>query len=289
VNDVAIVTLTPHGSELAQHIAEALGQAEIIPAQESARETLAGLFEAGRPLVCIMALGIVVRILGPLTRDKTTDPPVVVVDDAGQFAISVLGGHVGGANELAMRVADAIDGLPVITTASDALGLPPVDIIGRDWGWKLDESRQMNKLAAAVVCGRRIGVFQDAGRRDWGGPFDRWPSNFHSLTEPICPPEYAGAIFITDRFVEPLPDRRPAVLYRPPSLVLGVGCCKGIDCEALEAAFTVVCEKHGLSPRSLALVATAYLRADEAGLLEFAEHHEVPLVCFSLVELASVG
>jgi cobalt-precorrin 5A hydrolase len=81
------------------------------------------MFQAGRPLVCIMALGIVVRILGPLAKDKKTEPPVVVVDEAGRFAISVLGGHEGGANELANQVAQAIGAMPVITTASEVLGL----------------------------------------------------------------------------------------------------------------------------------------------------------------------
>jgi cobalt-precorrin 5A hydrolase len=169
----------------------------VIAAQGAARETLQQLFEAGRPIIAIMALGIIVRILGPLTRDKRTEPGVVVVDEAGRFAISVLGGHEGGANDLAGDVARALGACPVITTASD-------------------------------------------------------------------------------------------VVPRPRDLVLGVGCRRGVPCAEIEELFQTVCQAHSLSPLSLGLVATAELKADEPGLLEFAAGHQVPLVTFSLEALGRV-
>ncbi len=122
MNDLAIVALTPNGLKLGRRLAKLLGHGEVIDIAESAKLKLQELFQAGRPLVCIMALGIVVRILGPCAKDKKTDPPVVVVDEAGRFAISVLGGHEGGANELANQVARSIGAVPVITTASEVLG-----------------------------------------------------------------------------------------------------------------------------------------------------------------------
>jgi len=123
MSNLAIVALTPNGLALGRRMATAIGYGEVIGIGESARPKLQELFQAGRPLVCVMALGIVVRILGPCAKDKKTDPAVVVVDETGQFAISVLGGHEGGANELANQVAQAIGAIPVITTASEALGL----------------------------------------------------------------------------------------------------------------------------------------------------------------------
>ena len=125
MNELAIVAMTPNGLELGQRIAQAVGHGEVLPAEGEVRSKLTEVFLAGRPLVCIMALGIVVRTLGPLAKNKVTDPPVVVVDEAGQFAISVLGGHVGGANELTKKVAKAINAVPVITTASP---VPPTEI-----------------------------------------------------------------------------------------------------------------------------------------------------------------
>src|SRR5262245_26510763 len=133
-SDLAVVTLTPRGCELGQRLVARLGAGEVVSVRDNCRETLAGLFQAGRPLICVMALGIVVRVLGSIAKAKETEPPVVVVDEAGRFAISVLGGHQAGANRLAARVAEAIGAQPVITTASESLGLPAVDLIGQSWG-----------------------------------------------------------------------------------------------------------------------------------------------------------
>ncbi len=288
MKDLAIVALTPNGLALGQRLAAALGRGEVVSAQRSASVILTDLFSTGRPLVCIMALGIVVRILGPLTRDKTREPAVVVLDEAGRFAVSVLGGHVGGANELARQVAAALGAAPVITTASDVLELPAVDLIGHRWGWTIDSRRGLKAVAAAVVRGEPIGVYQDAGRRDWWQEFGPWPPSFVRLAE--WPPErtWAGLIAISDR---KLAEARcgPSVVIRPRSLVLGVGCRRGVPCAKLDAGFQrIMCRTHGYSAKSLAIIATAWVKIDEQGLLAFAAKRGVPLRCFSQDELASV-
>src|SRR5436309_629105 len=138
MKEPAIIVLTPNGRALGTRLIRALGKGDVICPAGSLRETLSELFETGRPLICIMALGIVVRIVGALAKDKETDPPVVVIDEAGQFVISVLGGHASGANKLAGQLAKELGAIPVITTASDALGLPALDLIGKDWNWKIE-------------------------------------------------------------------------------------------------------------------------------------------------------
>lgn len=283
----AIVALTPHGLELGQRIAEALGRGEVLDVRQETRGKLQELFSAGRPLVCVMALGIVVRIVGPLAQHKETDPAVVVVDEAGQFAISVLGGHVGGANALAKGVARALGAVPVITTASEALGLPPVDLIGREWGWKLERPENLKRVAAAAVRGETIGVYQDVGRRDWWQALGAWPATFQAFK--FWPPQgyWAGLLVISDLLL-PGFDLYPTIIYRPPTLTLGVGCRRGVPGAEIEEMFQILCREQGFSPLSLESVATASLKADEPGLLEFAERHGVSLRCFALEELAAV-
>lgn len=287
MNDLAVVALTPHGRELGQRIVAALGRGTVFSAEGGARPQLAELFQAGRPLICVMALGIVVRIIGPLAQDKETDPPVVVVDEAGQFAISVLGGHVAGANELAKEVANGLGAVVVITTASDALGVPPVDLIGRDWGWKIERRENLKRVAAAVVRGETIGVYQDIGRRDWWSVFGEWPRSFQWIK--VWPPKgyWAAVLAITDLQLAGL-DLYPGLSYRPPTLVLGIGCKRGVSCAALEEMFQHVCRAQGFSPLSLGSVATISLKADEPGLLEFTAVHHVPLRIFSPEEIAAV-
>lgn len=288
MKQLAIVALTPNGLQLAQRLAAALGRGEVRAVQGAARTALEELFRAGRPLVCVMALGIVVRLLGPLASNKRSDPPVVVMDEAGRFAISVLGGHEAGANELACEVARALGAVPVITTASDVLGQPAVDLIGREWGWKLVGRENLVAVAAAVVRGERIGVYQDAGRRDWWRPFGSWPANFQHLTN--WPPETRcdAYLVISDRADIGAADVSPAVIFRPPTLVLGVGCRRGASRREIEALLEAACRQLGRDPQCLGMVATATLKADEPGLREFAACHEVPVRTFTLDQLGQV-
>jgi cobalamin biosynthesis protein CbiG len=287
VSEPAIVPLTPRGLELGQRLARALGRGEVMPIERPVRQSLTDLFIAGRPLVCMMALGIAVRILAPLLGTKKGDPPVVVVDEMGRFAISLLGGHRAGANALAREVATALGAVPVITTASDALGRPAVDLIGRAWGWKIESEENLTRVAAAVVRGEPIGVYQDAGRRDWCEEFGDWPECFVPVQSLTPGQNFAGLIVISDQAVV-LRDLPPALLYRPPTLVVGIGCRRGVPCAEIEEVFQAVCRKEGLSPLSLGMVATISLKAEEPGLKEFAARHEVPLRCFTAEELAQV-
>jgi cobalt-precorrin 5A hydrolase len=282
----AIVALTPRGADMGRRLAQALGRGEVLRADGDARGTLPELFRAARPLVCVMALGIVVRLLGPLAGDKKTEPPVVVVDEAGRFAVSVLGGHLGGANDLAREVAAALGAVPVITTASEALGLPALDLVGRTLGWKIEGHSRLTAVAAAAVRGEPIAVYQDAGSTDWWQEFGDWPASFRRVDHWPAG-GWAGVLGISDR-VLPAPDC-PVVVYRPPTLVLGVGCRRGVPCAEIEALFQQVWKRHGLAPLSLGIVATASLKADEPGLREFAARHSVPLRAFGLDELGSVS
>jgi cobalamin biosynthesis protein CbiG len=284
--DPAIVALTPRGFELGQRLARALGRGEVLPAESGARNTLPDLFQSGRPLVCVMALGIVVRILGPLARDKKADPPVVVVDEAGRFAVSVLGGHTGGANALAREAAEAIGATAVITTASEALGLPALDLVGRSRGWKIESDSRLTEVTAAMVRGEAVAVYQDAGKRDRCSEFGDWPANFQPIkTWPQG--HWAGLIVISDLWCRAFP--YPTLIYRPPTLVLGVGCRRGVPWAEIEALFQYVCRTRGFSPLSLGMVATATPKANEPGLRAFAAAHGVPLHAFSLEQIADVA
>jgi cobalt-precorrin 5A hydrolase len=234
-------------------------------------------------IVAIMALGIVVRLAGPLASDKRRDPAIVVVDDAGRFAISVLGGHRSGANDLAHRVAALLDATPVITTASDSLGVPAADQIGRDHGWSIEWAENLTRVAASIVRRERVAVWQDAGQTYWWRPFGRWPEYFVRLTDwsELDPLHPAALLVITDRVVPAarlLADR--TLIYRPPTIVAGVGCKRGTTLQTLEDWTDKVFDAHGLSPRSLAAVATVTLKMDEPGLFAFAAKRGVPLVAF---------
>lgn len=240
-------------------------------------------------IIGVMALGIVVRLAGPLAADKRKDPAVVVVDEAGRFAVSVLGGHGAGANVLANEVARILGATPVVTTASEARGLPAVDLVGRDLGWKVEKAGNLTRVAAAVVRGQTVAVWQDAGSTGWWKPFGAWPENFVRVAawDDLAAIGPAAVLVISDRVVpeENLP-ADATLIYRPPTLVAGVGCKRGTTREAIEAWVDAAFAAHGLAPGSLSAVATVTLKADEQGLIAFAEARGVPLVAFPPGELA---
>jgi cobalt-precorrin 5A hydrolase len=239
-------------------------------------------------VVAMMALGIVVRLAGPLATDKRRDPALVAVDDAGRFAVSVLGGHGRGANDLAVAVAETLGALPVITTASEAQGLPAVDQIGRELGWAIERAENLTRVAASVVRREVVAVWQDAGATDWWRPFGPWPEHFVRLRawEELPALNPSALLVISDR-IEPqgLPEERTLV-YRPPTLVAGIGCRRATPAETIAAWFDDVFAAHGLARSSLAAVATVVLKMDEPGLLAFASAREVPLVAFPVEQLA---
>jgi cobalt-precorrin 5A hydrolase len=233
-------------------------------------------------IVAVMALGIVVRLVGPLALDKRRDPAVVVVDDAGRFAVSVLGGHGAGANELAHEVAGVLGATPVITTASDAHGLPAVDRIGQDLGWKIERAENLKRVAAVVVRRQTVAVWQDAGSPDWWRPFGAWPDHFVRLEtwKALDALRPAAVLVISDR-VEP--DDLPAattLVYRPPTLVAGVGCRRGTSLETLDTWVERVFAAQRLARGSLAALATVTLKADEPGLIALAHAYGLPLVVY---------
>jgi cobalt-precorrin 5A hydrolase len=247
-----------------------------------------GEFDA---VVGVMALGALVRLVGPLASDKRRDPAVVAVDDAGRFAVSVLGGHGAGANELTRFVAGVLGATPVITTASEARGVPAVDLVGRELGWAIERVGNLTRVAAAVVRGERVAVYQDAGEPGWWRRFGPWPAHFARVEtlDAIADLDPAAALVISDRVVPEgaaPPDR--TLVYRPPTLLAGVGCKRGTPRATLDAWADAVFAAHGLSPLSLAAVATVHLKLDEPGLVAFAAGRGVPLVSFPPAHLDGV-
>ncbi len=287
MSKLAILTLTPRGVDLGRRLVEALGNAEVLGVAGRTRPMLEYCFRAGQPMVCVMALGIVVRVLGRLARSKQIEPPVVVVDEAGQFAISVLGGHAAGANDLARAVASAIGAVPVITTASDVLGLPAIDLIGRAWGWEITDDSDLTALAAVAVRGEPIGVYQDVGRRDWWSVFGIWPPSFRRIDSWPPTGQWAGLLVISDRRLPGIDDW-PAVVYCPPTLVLGIGCRRGTSYRELDDFFQDTWNTWRLAFESLHSLATADIKRDEPGLLEFVDDRDIAIRYWSLDDLRRI-
>lgn len=216
-------------------------------------------------LVCFLATGAVVRLIAPLLGDKASDPGVVCVDEGGRFAVSLVGGHGGGANELAREAGELLGAEPVVTTATDAVGVPGIDTLG------LPVEGAVAAVSRALLDGEPVALHNESG----------WPL-------PPLPVAGEGAygIRVTDRLIEPLSERE--VVLRPPTLVVGVGASKGAPVEEVLQLIEGSLREAGLSPRSIAHLATVDVKAQEPGIVAAAERLGVPLVTYSAEELAAI-
>ncbi|MFI7496962.1 precorrin-3B C(17)-methyltransferase [Streptomyces sp. NPDC049687] len=215
-------------------------------------------------LVCFLATGAVVRLLAPLLGDKASDPGVVCVDEGGRFAVSLVGGHGGGANGLALEVGELLGAEPVVTTATDAVGIPGLDTLG------LPVEGDVAGVTRALLDGAPVALDAEVA----------WP-----LPPVPFAREGAYTVRVTDRAVEPAPQE---VLLRPPSLVVGVGASRGAPVEEVLDVVEGALRDAGLSPRSVAALATVDAKAAEPGIVAAASRLGVPVVTYSAEELAAV-
>jgi cobalt-precorrin 5A hydrolase len=303
--DIAVVAITKHGVELGRRIIANFPHTDMYCMAKfergdeaekgiqlfdgSVRMLFPALFPAYKGLVIIISLGAVVRMIAPLLQDKKKDPGVVVIDDRGDYVISVLSGHLGGANELAREVAAAIDATAVITTASDVQKTIPVDLFGRRFGWRWEAEDKLTPVSAAVVNEERVAVVQESGEPDWWQEKHPLPpsiSVFDSVAAGLAA-RPAAALVVTHRLLEPDEEAILAngVLYRPKSIVLGVGCNRGTSAEEIEQVIADTLEELRFSIRSVKAICTIDIKQDEQGLLAVAAKYGWELVCFSAAEL----
>ena len=264
------------------------------------RPVIQRLFGEYQRLVLFMPVGAAVRLLAPYISDKHDDPAVVCVDDAGRFAVSLLSGHLGGGDALAQEVAMLLGATPVVTSASHVTGTLAVDLLGQEFGWVIDAPPlTVTRASAAVVNGEPVGVYQQAGEPDWW-PEDRpLPKNIIRCADPeeLAAAPGDAALIISDHLnvvdsqdqpLEQVLKKQHLVVYRPRSLVIGMGCRRGVPLEELEGLLLDTLRRHNLAPGSVSCLATADLKQDEPGLIELAAKYEVPLTCYSGEELNRV-
>jgi cobalt-precorrin 5A hydrolase/precorrin-3B C17-methyltransferase len=259
---IGLVATTANGRRNAAHLAGTWPDTRLYEGR--AKEALHRAWNECDGIVLFLATGAAVRLITSLLESKHRDPGVVTVDDAGNFAVALCGGHEGGANALAARVAEALGGTPVITTASDSVGFPAIDSIGEKLGLRLEGESDLAAVGAALVSGEKVCLVTDR----------RWPLG--PLPENIVRTEQweAPMILISDRLVE---TPRPAVVYRPPSLVAGVGCSRGVGAEEIGDLLRRSLAEAGLTEMSVAALASIDVKRDESGLLEAAEKLDVPI------------
>lgn len=228
-------------------------------------------FARADALIFVGASGIAVRAIAPWVKDKLTDPAVVSVDEGGAFAVPLLSGHVGGANDLARRVAAITGGTAAISTATDVNSLFAVDEWAARQGLVIGARTLAKEVSAALLEGKTVGFASDF-------PVEgALPAGLTGGAAPL-------GVHITAQ-AEKRPFPRTLSLF-PPCLTLGIGCRRGTAEEDIAAAADSALAAAGYDRRAVCQVATIDLKADEPGLLAFCARMGVPMVPFSAEELS---
>jgi cobalt-precorrin 5A hydrolase/precorrin-3B C17-methyltransferase len=262
---IGLIAVTAAGRSAARRLADAWpGQTRVYDGP--ARQAMPRAWSQCDELVCFLAVGATVRLIAPLLNSKWTDPAVVCVDEAARHAVAVVGGHAAGANALATRVAAILSADPVITTATDAAGLPGLDTLG----WPTDGA--LGPVSRAILDGDLVRLEAD---EPW--PLPPLPATVGSSGD--------YRILITDRIV---PADAQTVVLRPPSLAVGVGASSGVAADEVLSLVDNALAEARLSPACVAVLATVDVKATETGITEAARERNWPLVSYPASRLAGI-
>jgi cobalt-precorrin 5A hydrolase len=297
---LAIIAITSGGATLARQLHSQTEGAELwLPEKfrqkdaanyyaEKPADLLPRLFARVDGLICIMATGIVVRLLAPHIKTKDRDAAVVVCDEAGQYAISLLSGHLGGANELATEVAEILGGEAVITTATDVNQLPAFDEVARQSNMAVEPLERIKLLNSLLLEQKPITLVDAEG--SVAAAYRDIPSvssarNFANVLQHTA----EGMVFVTNRHLPQLENQSNLLALRPRNLVVGIGCNRDTTAAEIEDVVRQTLRDAFLAFASIGAVASIDAKQDEAGLLQFAEQHRLPLHFFSAEELNAIA
>jgi cobalamin biosynthesis protein CbiG len=239
--------------------------------------------------IFISAAGIAVRAIAPLLVSKRSDPAVLLLDQSGRHVISLLSGHLGGANALARQVAEILGAEPIITTATDLEDLPALDLIAAATGLAASNPEAFGKIAGALLAGRKVGLFDPENRLGLiGGP---WEELFHVPGQPPGAGESfqdsATPAIVVNEYLPSSGFLQGELRLYPRLLYAGIGCRRGVLAPEIRQALADVLRVHGLAAPALAGIASISAKSGEAGLLGAAADLGLPLEFFSPAELAA--
>ncbi len=298
---VAIVCITKNGINISKRIKEKIPSASIY-AQSKHKDSSDGIiwfekntkimieeiFKEYESIICIFSLGAVIRLISNLLKDKKTDPAVIVIDDKANFVISTLSGHLGGANSLTKSIADILNSTPVITTAADVNETIAVDLLGSEFKWRIENFENVTKTSAYMVNEEKIGVYQDTGETKWWNK--ELPKNVSIVKDidELRSDDFKAGLIISDKIItDPLLINK-SVIYRPKSLVVGLGFHWDTTQKEIEDGILKVLKENGLSFLSIRNLSTINRGKSPASLGSFSDKHGIPLEFYDKEKLDKI-
>jgi len=250
---IAALTFTDSGENIAKKLKKSMEHEVSIFTRgegKSLKDAFEHIFKSYDGIVFICSTGIAVRFIAPLLKDKTSDPAVVVVDDLGRYSISLLSGHIGGANKLAIEVGAALGAQPIVTTASDGRGIESVDMFALRYNLSIESMEDAKTITAMMVEGKSISFISEI--------------NANIMYNNIVDDYPHGYIIVTSK--EHIGYEKPCCILRPKNLYIGIGCRRGKSKDEIMEAIRKVFKENNLSLKSIKGAGTAEIKKDEEGI-----------------------
>jgi cobalt-precorrin 5A hydrolase len=297
---LAVISLTRGGAKQAKRVKKRIPEADcyakfdlededLLPFEKRFSELVTMCFENYSEIVFIMATGIVVRTIAPLLKHKSKDPAILVLDEKGQFIIPLVSGHLGGANQKAIELAKALQATPVITTASDVCGLKAVDELAKEKDLFLFDFDGAKQVTADLVNGKPVGLFSyDSFDSVFPSEYEKFEGKrgWVELEKKLLIGAIASFIIIGDEKIDS--DYTYVQLY-PRKYCFGIGCRRGIGMEKLEEEAIKILDQAGIAKEGVGVFGTAWVKADETGILTLANAWKAEIKIFQKEEILKIA
>ncbi len=269
---IACISFSNAGEKIATRIRDNFSYVVDCFNKDNYRKNFSRIFGEYQGIVFISSTGIAVRICAPYLKNKISDPAIVVIDDTGKYAISLVSGHLGGANDLTQELANFLKCQPIITTASDNRGIEAVDLFAKKYDLFIEDLNAAKTVTAMMVDGKRIGFYSLLNEKI------HYPNLVKSHPE--------GCIFVD--VAERIECSVPACILRPKILFIGIGCRKGKAGYEILDAIEQVFQQNNLSLKSVKAIATIELKKNEPGIHEASHALRCDMRIFSDKQIAEV-
>jgi cobalt-precorrin 5A hydrolase len=292
-----IISITKGGYKISKIIGEIFESADIysinpdrkedneliLPLKEFTKE----LFEKYDNLIFIMAVGITVRVIAPYIKDKTKDPAVVSIDEKGNYVVSILSGHLGGANRLTEKIAKEINALPIITTASDVLETKSVDMIAFDEGLRINNMNKAKTITSIIVNGSKVGVLSRVHLKENLPDEYILYESLEALEKDFLKNIIRGALII-DIYESKITKNIPTAYLIPKNIVIGIGCRKGKAGEKILNFINKSLDELSIFEKSVKTISSAWIKKNEEGIMQVAEKLKADVKFFDKVQIEDV-
>lgn len=271
---IAILSVSKKGNILAESLKNKLTNESTIIKVKHFHKNIKNIIEEAfndyNAIIAIMASGIIIRLSAPLIVSKSKDPAIINIDENGKFVVSMLSGHLGGANKLAKKIAKILNATPVITTSTDVNNLLGIDTLAKDLYFKIDNINQILPINKAILEGEKL-IFKINKNSDFNFLYDYLKDNTVEINLSFEFDDNVDVNQIDVKFKD------IKLNLKKQKIVAGIGCKKDKNSHEILNGLTKACQDIGIPINRVDLLSSASIKKDEKGLHDLANELNIPI------------